>query len=67
VKTANHVTGRPIAVELGVRRPGDPAELRADPTKIQRELGWQARITDIGTTIESAWRWMRDHPNGYRA
>jgi UDP-glucose 4-epimerase len=67
VDAAARVTGRPIAVEVGARRPGDPPELVADPSKIRRELGWQARITDVGTMVESAWRWMQRHPNGYRA
>lgn len=67
IDAAARVTGRPIAVELGARRPGDPAELVADPSKIRRELGWQPRITDIGTMVESAWRWMRSHPEGYGA
>jgi UDP-glucose 4-epimerase len=66
LQTAVRVTGRPIPVELGPRRPGDPAALVADPARIQRELGWRARM-DIAAVVESAWRWMQGHPDGYRA
>jgi UDP-glucose 4-epimerase len=59
------VVGRPMPIEIGPRRPGDPPALYADPKKIERELGWRARRTDIRQTIESAWRWFQKHPRGY--
>jgi UDP-glucose 4-epimerase len=62
---ARQVVGRPFEVEIGPRRAGDPPELYADPSKIQNELGWKAQRTDIAQTIESAWRWFRDHPHRY--
>lgn len=65
IDAARTVVGRPFQVKVGPRRPGDPPILYSDPGKIQRELGWQARRTDIAATIESAWRWLRDHPDGY--
>ncbi|HKO50194.1 MAG TPA: UDP-glucose 4-epimerase GalE [Polyangiaceae bacterium] len=52
-------------IESGPRRPGDPPALYADASKIQRELGWIARRTDIREMIESAWRWFEKHPRGY--
>jgi UDP-glucose 4-epimerase len=65
IEAARDVTGHPIPVEIGPRRPGDPDELWADPSRIAKELGWRAEITDVHTMIESAWNWMRDHPDGY--
>ena len=65
IDAAREVVGRPFAVEVGPRRAGDPPELYADATKIADELGWRARRTDIAETIESAWHWLRDHPNRY--
>ena len=65
VRAARAVVGRPFDVGLGPRRPGDPPMLFSDPSKIQRELGWKARRTDVAQTIETAWRWFRDHPQGY--
>ena len=65
IDAARKVIDRPFEVAVGPRRPGDPPELYADPTKIQNELGWRAGRTDIRKTIESAWRWFRDHPQRY--
>ncbi len=65
IDAARDVVGRPVVVESGPRRPGDPPSLYADPSKIQRELQWSARQTDIRGVIESAWRWFEKHPDGY--
>jgi UDP-glucose 4-epimerase len=65
VRAARAVVGRPFTVEMGPRRPGDPAILFSDPSKILRELGWTAQRTDLEQTIDSAWRWFRDHPQRY--
>jgi UDP-glucose 4-epimerase len=59
------IVDRPFKVESGPRRAGDPPALYADPTKIERELGWRAKHTDIADSIESAWRWFLAHPDGY--
>jgi UDP-glucose 4-epimerase len=67
IDAAKRVTGRPISVKEGARRPGDPPMLFADPQKIRRELGWSARITDLDQIIESAWAWFQKHPRGYRS
>jgi UDP-glucose 4-epimerase len=67
IDTARAVTGRPFTVEVGPRRPGDPPELFANPERIRRELGWQARITDVRQIVASAWAWMSTHPDGYGA
>jgi UDP-glucose-4-epimerase GalE len=39
------------------RRAGDPAMLVADPTKARQVLGWQPQYSDLGTIIQSAWKW----------
>jgi UDP-glucose 4-epimerase len=54
-----------IPIEFGARRPGDPAVLFADASKIRRELGWTARYTEIEPIIATAWTWFRAHPDGY--
>jgi UDP-glucose 4-epimerase len=66
IEAARRVVGRTFAAVMGTRRPGDPPILFSDVSKIYRELGWQARHTDIAETIECAWRWFRDHPERYR-
>jgi UDP-glucose 4-epimerase len=66
IASANRVTGIPLTVEYGARRPGDPAILFANAEKIQRELGWSARYHEIDAIVGTAWQWFKNHPNGYR-
>jgi UDP-glucose 4-epimerase len=66
IETARRVTGKDIPVRMGARRPGDPAVLIASSDKIKSDLGWQPQYQDLGLIIESAWRWMLAHPDGYR-
>ena len=65
VDIAREVTGVDIKAKLGERRPGDPAVLVASAEKAKKELGWQPKYDDLGTIIETAWKWHKDHPNGY--
>ena len=65
IETARRVTARPIAVTEAPRRPGDPPELVASSEKISRELGWKPKFPDLQSIVETAWRWHRDHPDGY--
>lgn len=65
IDACRKVTGVSFAEVNGPRREGDPPALYADPTKIQRELYWSARITDLHAIIDSAWRWKQAHPRGY--
>jgi UDP-glucose 4-epimerase len=66
LETAREVTGKSIPARVVPRRAGDPATLIASSEKIKRELGWQPEFQDLRVIIESAWRWMQAHPNGYR-
>jgi UDP-glucose-4-epimerase GalE len=65
IRTAEAVTGKPIAVKEGLRRAGDPPALIASAEKIQGELGWRPRFTELRPIIETAWHWHRKHPKGY--
>lgn len=65
LETAREVTGKEIPARMGPRRAGDPAVLIASSEKIKRELGWNPQFQDLRLIIESAWRWMQAHPNGY--
>ena len=67
VESVRRVTGVDFAVEVAARRPGDPPQLYANADKIQRELGWRARVTAIDQIVATAWRWFRRHPEGYGA
>jgi UDP-glucose 4-epimerase len=65
LESARRITGRDIPVKFGPRRPGDPAELYADSTKIQTELGWKPNYTEIDPIVATAWNWFKNHPDGY--
>ena len=57
IETAQRVTGRPIPVVEGARRPGDPARLVADATLARQRLGWQPRYASLDTIVAHAWGW----------
>lgn len=58
-------TGKPVPYEITPRRPGDVAELYADPKKARDLLGWEAKL---GTKemCDDTWRWQSTNPMGYR-
>ena len=57
--------GVKLALKNGLRRPGDPAVLCANPQKLVRDLGWQPRFSDLPTIIRTAWEWKQKNPHGY--
>ncbi len=65
VDVARQVTGHPIPVVMGARRPGDPAQLVASSERAKRELGWDPQYVDLRDIITSAWHWHSSHPQGY--
>jgi UDP-glucose 4-epimerase len=65
ISAVREVTKADFEVRHHPRRPGDPPRLFADASKIKSELGWTAKITDLHTIIESAWKWFRQNPKGY--
>jgi UDP-glucose 4-epimerase len=64
VESARRVTGHPIPVEEVPRRPGDPAVLIAGSAKIEHELGWKPKYTQLDDIMRSAWEW---HQRRYQA
>ena len=59
IEAARRVTGRPIAVRLEARRPGDPARLVASAARARTELGWSPVASDLETILETAWRYQQ--------
>ena len=53
---AAEVLGRPVPHSFGPRRPGDPAELVANPERARIELGFEPRRSALPTLIEDALR-----------
>lgn len=65
IAVAEEVTGQPIRVLEGPRRPGDPAVLIASSQRLKKDLGWSPRFSDLKTIVDTAWAWHREHPRGY--
>lgn len=49
--------GKALPVRLEARRPGEPGILTADNRLAKEWLGWEPKISDVETIIESAWKW----------
>jgi UDP-glucose-4-epimerase GalE len=58
IQAAERATGRRVRRKVGLRRPGDPPVLVADPAKAHRVLGWSAKH-DLADIVSSAWTWMQ--------
>ena len=62
IDVATRVTGRHVPVEVGPRRPGDPAVLIASSDRIIRDLAWRPTHQNLDEIIASAWRFMQQRP-----
>ena len=59
VDTVAKVTGRRIATREARRRPGDPPELVADSSNLQRKFGWRPAYDDLEEIVSTAFAWER--------
>lgn len=57
LETVRRVTAVPFPITPGPRRPGDPAELVADSSRLRKLLGWSPRHDDLDYIVATAWRW----------
>ncbi|WP_405860996.1 UDP-glucose 4-epimerase GalE [Streptomyces sp. NBC_00090] len=58
------ISEAPIPYEITGRRPGDVAELVADPTAVEQAWGWST-TRDLTAMVEDAWRFQKLNPFGY--
>lgn len=65
LRLVQKTTGVDFPLTNSPRRPGDPANLVADVTKLKKEFGWEAKKSDISSIVSSAWAWHKSHPKGY--
>jgi UDP-glucose 4-epimerase len=64
VRAFERASGREVPLEIVARRPGDVAEVYADPALAAELLGWRARY-DVDAMCRDAWRWQSLNPDGY--
>ena len=57
LQAVEKVTGQKVPFVMGPRREGDPPELVADSSRLQRELAWRPAYSDLETIVETAWAW----------
>ncbi|MFC1711888.1 UDP-glucose 4-epimerase GalE [Patescibacteria group bacterium] len=65
VDMVKKVTKKDFTVEIGKRRPGDADVLVADADKIQKDLGWKPKYSDLETIVKTAFNWHKSKPLGY--
>ena len=61
IEAVQRVTGRPVPVVDAPRRPGDPAEVVANPQRARDVLGFQPGHPDLDDMVATAWRWFEAH------
>ncbi len=64
IEASRRITGEEIKAFEEDRRPGDPAVLIADSSKIKNEFGWKQKFS-LDDIIQSAWNWHKSHPQGF--
>jgi len=57
IAAVEKVSGKKVPARETGRRAGDPPALVADARLAAELLGWKARLPDIETIVEHAWRW----------
>lgn len=57
VDMVKKVSGVDIVTEIAEKRPGDPDQLIANASKIQQELGFSPKYSDLETIVTTAWNW----------
>ncbi|MCB2289978.1 UDP-glucose 4-epimerase GalE [Clostridium sp. CS001] len=65
IDVTRRVTGHEIKAEVTTRRAGDPAVLIASSDKAREVLGWEPKYNSLENIIETAWKWHKNHPEGY--
>lgn len=59
IDSVRRISGRDFPVEVGDRRPGDPAALIANVERIRSTLDWRPQFQDLDTIVAHAFAWER--------
>ena len=65
IESVKRVSGADFEVVESGRRAGDPPSLVASSDRIKEELGWEPEFKGLDAIVETAWKWHREHPDGY--
>ena len=60
LSTVERITGNKVPTKIAPRRPGDPPQLIADPSKAKELLSWTA-TRSLDQIVETAWKWAEKH------
>jgi UDP-glucose 4-epimerase len=60
IEAVKQVAKVDFRVELGDRRPGDPAQIVAASNRIRSVLGWRPQFDDLATIVSHALAWERE-------
>ncbi|MFV0435485.1 MAG: UDP-glucose 4-epimerase GalE [Leucobacter sp.] len=64
VRAFEAASGRPVPYEVAPPRPGDVAEVVADPAKANAELDWRT-TRGLAEACRDSWAWQSANPGGY--
>ena len=59
IEAVKRTSGRDFTVKMVDRRPGDPAAIVADASRIRTMLGWAPQFDDLDTIVKHALAWER--------
>lgn len=62
IEAVRRACGHDFPVEIGGRRPGDPASLVANVERIRKTLDWHPQFQDLGTIVSHALAWEKRLP-----
>jgi UDP-glucose 4-epimerase len=60
IQAVERVSGTKLPTREVERRPGDPAELVADPSRLQMTINWQPNFDDIEKIVQNAYAWEQN-------
>jgi UDP-glucose 4-epimerase len=59
IAKTEEITGKKVPSRQKSRREGDVPVLLASKERAERLLGWKLRYSELGTIIETAWKWHK--------
>ncbi|MFL5784213.1 MAG: UDP-glucose 4-epimerase GalE [Bacteriovoracaceae bacterium] len=62
ISRVKEITGVNFKVNEMPRRPGDPASLTAESTRLSQLTGWKPKHDDLNVIIRSAFEWEKNRP-----